>query len=194
MRVISLWFLSANVPSTGRTRAVGPTGTSVCLWKTPWYWWTTPSANSAYSRSDLSAAIHSSQFQLGKIAVTLFLGPQIHFLVFCSVLSLAAADALIGRGCVLGGRRIWKEASEACHPVPLHQLARFWGAFHPYWHAQVPEKSEELQPPVCWSHRGTLQVSGEPVSDLCCCVWTFLTPAWLLPQCWRGEDGHLHRD
>lgn len=57
MCVISLWFLSANVPSTGRTRAAGRTGTSVCLWKTPWCWWTTPSANSAYSRSDLSAAI-----------------------------------------------------------------------------------------------------------------------------------------
>lgn len=85
---------------------------------------------------------------------------------------------MIGRGCVSGGRRVWKEASEARHPVPLHQLARFRGAFHPHWHAQVPEESEELQPPVCRSHRGALQVSGEPVSHLSCCVWTSLTPVW----------------
>lgn len=57
---------------------------------------------------------------------------------------------------VSGGRRLWEEASEAHNPVSLHQLARFWGALHPYWHAQVPEKSEELQPSVCRSHCGPL--------------------------------------
>lgn len=111
-----------------------------------------------------------------------------------SVLSLAAADALTRCGCVSGGRRVWKETSEACHAVPLYQLARFRGAFHPYRHAQVPEKSEELQPSVCRSHRGALQVSGAAMDDVCRSVWTVFhssfaslsAPEWggLAPSLW----------
>lgn len=68
----------------------------------------------------------------------------------------AVAWSMTWFNCVLGGRCVWEEASEARHPVPFHQLARFRGALHPYWHAQVPQKSEELQPPVCRAHCGPL--------------------------------------
>lgn len=72
----------------------------------------------------------------------------------------AAVWSLTWFDCASGGRRVREEASEACDPVPLHQLARFRGALHPYWHAQVPQKSEELQPLLCRAHRGPLQVGG----------------------------------
>ena len=58
--------------------------------------------------------------------------------------------------CVAGGRCVWEEAPEARHPVPFHQLARLWGALHPHWHAQVPQESQELQPPVLRAHCGPL--------------------------------------
>lgn len=58
--------------------------------------------------------------------------------------------------CVSGGRCVWEEASAAHHTVPLHQLARLRGALHPHWHAQVPQESQELQPPVRRCHRGPL--------------------------------------
>lgn len=144
-------------------------------------------------RHDGSGGLHHPQIlhpagrtwvQLSKI---MFYNPS------CSDLSLPATDALTWRGCVSGGRRVWEETSEACHPVPLHQLARFRGAFHSYWHAQVPEKSEELQPTVCRSHRGALQVSGAAMADICCSVWTVCNSSFasLSAPGWGGRAPSL---
>lgn len=50
------------------------------------------------------------------------------------------------------------QSSKARHTAPLHQLAGFRGAFHTYWHAEIPEKSQNLEPCPCWTNCCSLQV------------------------------------
>lgn len=76
--------------------------------------------------------------------------------------------------CVSGRRCFWEEASAPHHPVPFHQLARLRGALHPYWNAQVPKEGQGLQPPVCWAHCCSLQVSRCASRRPLCFCYVFL--------------------
>lgn len=61
------------------------------------------------------------------------------------------------------------QSSKARHTAPLHQLAGFRGAFHTYWHAEIPEKSQNLEPCPCWTNCCSLQVCM--CSSACSWAW-----------------------
>lgn len=183
---------SVSVPSTGRTRAVGHMGTSECLWRTQWFWWTTPSASSASSR--YHKPVGTELTELKRCRSLCYKQLTKEDVLYTTLLS--TNETLTWFVCISGGRCVWQEASEACHPISLYQLARLRGAFHPYRHAQVPQESQELQPPVCWTHRGPLQVSGSvlTVLVLLLCVHATHSSQHVSRQCGSWANGHLHRD
>lgn len=76
----------------------------------------------------------------------------------------------------LGGRRVWQKAPAAHHAVSLHQLAGFRSSFHSHRHAQIPQEGQDVQPAVCRTHSGTLQVRIlMRYQQACLCVWCPVT-------------------